>query len=855
LKKGYVLTALLFATVMLTICGHAALAVDMNNLSPASLLRDRYTQTTDSPFQNFSSSRLREIPALQKKATKEKSAEEKNYDEKSADSRNKTRSLLVEKPGVVKDDEVELSALEKLVFQDEKAAQKGLRIPYQPKELLQFGYNYFRPTEVGFAPLTDVPVSADYVIGPGDRIVVNLWGSIEGTYDLEVNRSGDIVIPTVGNVRVWGVPYGQLPELIMNRLSQDYKDFSLNITMGKLRIMKVYVVGEVQAPGDYNLTSLATVINALSAAGGPRKTGSLRNISIRRGGKVIETVDLYDFFLRGDKSRDIRLQPGDTIFVPVIGRVAGIAGNVKRPAIYELRDEKNLKELMALAEGVLPTGFLQRVQLSRIDAHQQKVVADFNLDPKGDDASLAKIMEGIPIKDMDIVRIFNIDTKLRNHVRLEGHVLRPGDVAFKQGMRISDLVKKEELLSEYYEGSAQITRLYPPDDRPGIFFVDLAKALDGDPSNNVELQEFDSVRVFSRWQMKEMPKVVVNGDVQKPGEYQLFAGMTVRDLVLVAGNLKESAFTANAEISRLDKTGETVASRTIAINLEKALQGDPAENIALVPFDHLTIRTIPNWTEENDRFVTLKGEFVFPGNYPIYKGERLSAVIERAGGFTAKAYLKGARYTRESLREIQQVRMDEEIARAEREILKQQAELASTASSKEDVEANRAALEGLKRQLDLLKTRRAEGRLITRIMPLERLRGSRFDLEMKGGDTLTVPADPAAVNVIGQVYNPSSIIFTLDEDVDYYLEQVGGPTQEANEGGMYLVKADGTVVSKKQSGGIFTTGFLSREVESGDTIVVPQQYEKTAWMRNIKDIATILGQIALTAGVIVAAGL
>ncbi|MHC1696839.1 MAG: SLBB domain-containing protein [Geobacteraceae bacterium] len=846
MKKGYALTAVLLVTVMLTICGHAALAVDMNNLSSPTSLQNRNAQlATHSPFQNFSSSRSRDLSTNQKKAS----------EDNAADSRDKIRSQEVDRPGPVKGEEAELSSLEKMVFVDEMAAQKGLRSPYQPKELLQFGYNYFRPSAVGFAPLTDIPVSADYVVGPGDRIILNLWGSIEGTFDLEVNRSGEIAIPTVGTVRVWGVPYGQLPDVIMNRLSQDYKDFSLNITMGKLRIMKVFVVGEVQSPGDYNLSSLATVINALSAAGGPRKTGSLRNILIRRGGKVVDTVDLYDFFLKGDKSRDIRLQPGDTIFVPVIGRVAGIAGNVKRPAIYELRDEKNLKDLMALAEGVLPTGYLQRIQLSRIDAHEQKVVADFNLDPKGSDASLAKTMEGIPIRDMDIVRIFNIDTKLRNHVRLEGHVLRPGDVAFKQEMRISDLVKKEELLSEYFDGSVQVTRLHPPDDRPGIFFVDLAKALDGDPLHNVELKEFDSVKVFSRWQMKEMPKVVVNGDVQNPGEYQLFAGMTVKDLVLVAGNLKESAFTANAEVSRLDNTGKTVAARTISIDLEKALQGDPAENLVLAPFDHLTIRTIPNWTEEKDRFITLKGEFVFPGVYPIFKGERLSAVIARAGGFTAKAYLKGARFTRESLREIQQIRMDEEIGRAEREILKKQAELASTASSKEEIDANRAALEGLKRQLDLLKNRRAEGRLITRVMPLERLKGGRFDLEMKGGDALFVPADPAAVNVIGQVYNPSSIIFAFDEDVDYYLEQVGGPTQEADEGGMYLVKADGTVVSKKQSSGIFSTGFLSREVESGDTIVVPQQYEKTAWMRNIKDIATILGQIALTAGVIVAAGL
>lgn len=846
MKKGYIYSLLLCLSAMLTIYVHTALAVDMDNRASSSFTRDNTTKLMKPlPFQSYSSTILQNVPVGHKTAT----------DEKSADTRKRERIPEVERSGFAQSEKTELSILEKLVFEDEKSAQKDLLRPYQPKELLQFGYNFFRPSASGFAPLTDVPVSSDYVLGPGDRIALSLWGSIEGNYDLEVNRSGDILIPTVGNVRVWGVPFGQLSEVLRNRLSKDFKDFNLNVTMGKLRIMKVFVVGEVQAPGDYNVSSLSTVINALAAAGGPLKSGSLRNITIRRGGEVVEKVDLYDFFLKGDKSRDIRLQAGDTIFVPVIGRVAGIAGNVKRPAIYELNDEKNLNDLMALAEGILPTGYLQRIQISRIDAHEKKVVTDFNLDPKTPDASLAKLMAEIPVKDMDIVRIFNIDTKLRDYVRLEGHVLRPGDYAFKAGMSISDLVKKDQLLPEYYAGAAQVTRLIPPDDRPEVFFVDLTKALAGDPTHNIELKEFDRVKVFANREMKEVPKVVVNGEVQNPGEYRLFAGMTVKDLVLVAGNLKESAFTSNAEISRLDKTGETVASRTLVINLEKALQGDPVENIALAPFDHLTIRTIPNWTEEKNRFVQLQGEFVFPGVYPIFKGERLSSVIERAGGFTAKAYLKGARFTRESLRETQQKVMDEEISRAEREILKRQAEISSTAASKEELEGNRAALEGLKRQLDLLKGRKAEGRLITRVTSLEHLKGGRFDLELKGGDILTIPANPAAVSVVGQVFNPSSIIFAPDEDVDYYLDQVGGPTQEADEGGMYLVKADGTVVSKKQSGGFFTPGFYSREVESGDTIVVPQQYEKTAWLRNIKDIAMILGQIALTAGVIVAAGL
>lgn len=368
-----------------------------------------------------------------------------------------------------KPEPVELSPIEKAVLADEKEEEtdrKGYPQPFQIKKLTQYGYNFFRPSAPGFAPLTDIPVGADYVIGPGDRIILNLWGSVEGTHELEVNRNGEVFLPRVGNIKVWGVPYGKLQDVFRSNLAKIFKDFSLNVTMGKLRVIKVFVVGEVKAPGDYNLISLSTLINALSAAGGPLKTGTLRNIQVKRWGKVVETVDLYDFFLKGDKSKDIRLQPGDTIFVPVIGRVAGIAGNVRRPAIYELKGERTLGDLIDLAEGLLPTGYLQRVQISRVEAHEKKVVTDFNIEPKGAGKSLDQILESIKIQDMDIVKIFPINVLLRDHVRLVGYVLRPGDYALRPGMRLSQLLPKDNLLPEYYREAAEITRLYPPDYHP-----------------------------------------------------------------------------------------------------------------------------------------------------------------------------------------------------------------------------------------------------------------------------------------------------------------------------------------------------------------------------------------------------
>lgn len=845
----------------------------------------------------------------------------------------------------------ELSHLEKIISSAEKGAENPQPQSSHGAGLSQFGYNFFRPAAPGFSPLTDVPVGTDYPVGPGDRIIVNLWGSVEGTHELEVNRNGEIFLPRVGGIKVWGVTFGKLHGVIKSSLAKAYKDFDLNVTMGKLRIIKVYVVGEVTAPGDYNLTPLSTLINALGAAGGPLKSGTLRNIKIKRGGTTVETVDLYDFFLTGDKSRDIRLQTGDTIFVPSIGPAVGIAGNVRRAAIYEFKDEKTLADLLSLAGGINPTGYLQRIQIARVEAHEKRIISDFSLDPKNAGKPNEDLTGSIKLQDLDLVRIFPIDSTLRGYVRLDGHVLRPGDYALKPDMRIADLIGRDNLLQDHYANAAMLTRLSAPDYQPEKLFINLEKALSGDTAHNLSLQEFDVLRIYSRRDMEETPYVSVSGEIQRPGRYQLTKNQTVSDLVKEAGNLKKIAFTKKAEIRRvkvdgdllkpysiyidldealkgnpqhnialnpldelvikkydMDETrvvringevhrpgeyrlvdkmtiadlvmeagglkktaynrkaeitritlqGDSVTSHTVNIDLEKALKGDSAENLPLLQQDTVIIRHIPNWIEETERYVTLKGEFQFPGVYPVVKGERLASVIARAGGFSERAYLRGAKFTRVSIKEIQQKRMNEVIVKAEQDILKKQSELANVASSKEELEATRTALDGLKRTVDMLKTAEAEGRLVIRLDQPEIFVNSSYNVVVQGGDVLEVPPVPSSVNVLGQVYNPIGLVPVNNEDVAYYLAKAGGPTTDANESDIFVVKIDGTVISRQQSSfisSLFFNGFMSETMEPGDTIVVPQDFEKIAWMREIKEITTILGQIALSAGVLIAAGL
>ncbi len=614
-------------------------------------------------------------------------------------------------------------------------------------DISQFGYDLFAKPPSTFAPTLSVPVGPDYVVGPGDTIRVEVWGKVEGNWNVVVSNDGNISLPKAGVFGVTGLSFKELKDLLHKNFSKYYTGFEMNVSMGPLRTIQVYVVGNAQRPGAYTISSLSTIINALFEGGGPSKTGSMRNIQVKRNGKTVVTFDLYDFLLQGDKTKDIRLMPEDVIFIPPVGPLVGIAGNVKTPAIYELKGETRLLDLIDMAGGITGIAFTGRVQVQRVENHHARTM-------------------------------------------FEG-----------------DLIDVEN-----------------------------------NPAKNFILQDGDLAKIFAV--VDTAKTVTVTGAVAHPGQYGVNPGVTkVSDIISLTGGLLY--YTSNqAEVTRVTVTQSGPKTEIFVIDLAKAMQGDPQHNVPLQMNDYLLVRTVPEWNLY--RTVTLTGEVRYPGTYTFKQGETLSSVIERAGGFTVRAYLRGAMFTRERVREQQQRQINEMVERLERELSGSGAAQISTASSPDDARMVQLELEQKRHFIAQLKTVRAKGRIALNITEMATFRGSAYDIELEQGDIITVPSDPKTVQVIGSVYNQSAFVYERDRDYDYYVNLAGGYTSNADNGNTFVLQANGTAI---KAGGNFL-GF-GEHLGSGDTVVVPEQIERVAWMRHIKDITQIMYQIAVTAGVLI----
>jgi len=693
-------------------------------------------------------------------------------------------------------------------------------------------------------PALDVPVGPDYVVGPGDSLTIDVWGGISQTLTHLIDRQGRISRPEAGLVQVAGLSLGRTQELIEGTLKQQYRNAQVAVTIARLRTVRVYVVGDVQRPGAYDISSLSSPLNALYAAGGPTAVGSLRTLRHLRGDKLIAEVDLYDFLLHGVRGTDDRFQGGDTLLVPPAGPQIAVSGAVKRPAIYEVKAGSNLNEVLEDAGGATVAAALENITIERIDANKQRETVNLPL-PQGTTAAEADAtFRKCVIKDGDRVHLSQVLPFSERAVYLEGHVVRPGRLAYHDGLQLSEVLRSYQDLLPEPAAHGEIVRLVTPDLHAETIEFDLADVLIGNSS--IVLQPFDTIRVLGRYEV-DAPRVTVRGEVLRPGVFPLSAGMTVGQLVLMAGGFKRDALQQDADLtSYYVVDGSRVVGQRSAVRIGDAVSGnDRSADVALKPGDILTVHQITGWNDIGDS-VTIEGEANHPGSYGFQEGERLSSVLRRAGGFRDTAYPDGAVLIR------QQVRLLEEKSRAE---LIHQIETTSAAarlSPNLTTTDSSSTLQLIQQQqeqvLARLRSQPASGRLVIHISSdINSWANTDADIEVRQGDVLIIPKRPGFVLISGQVYNASAITFVPGKTAEWYLERAGGASEFANRKEIFVIRANGAVVGRR-SGSWHDGHVLSTRLDPGDVVVVPQKIiGASQFWRNLLTVAQIASSTAITA--------
>jgi len=502
----------------------------------------------------------------------------------------------------------------------------------------RFGLEIFRSTsnDPQAIPM-DLPVGPDYVIGPGDTLEIDLWGGVSRRLFRVVDREGRVSLPETGPLLVSGRNLGDTQEALQQVLRTQYRDISADVSVSKLRTVRVYVVGDVAEAGAYDISSLSTPLNALFAAGGITARGSLRALKHYRGKQLIEEVDAYDLLLHGVRPDMHRLENGDTLLVPSLGPQVTVDGMVRRPAIYELRGESSLADVLELAGGILPTATLRHVEVQRVEAHEKRTMMTLDLTPTGNADSAKKQLDAFRISDGDEVHIFPIAPYNEDAIYIQGHVLRPGRYSYKQGMNLSDLIGSyKDLLPEPAPHYAEIVRLNPPDFHPSVESFDLSAAL-ANPASAPKLQPLDTVRVFSRYDFEPAPEVWIGGEVRQPGKYRTSGQAHLRDAVYLAGGVTPDASLDSAQLFRTQPDG---TMKILSVDLREALGGNPVDNLVMQPRDRLLIHR--NSSRVDPPTVFIKGEVAKPGRYPLTTNMRVEDLVRVAGGLKRSAYSESA---------------------------------------------------------------------------------------------------------------------------------------------------------------------------------------------------------------------
>jgi len=705
------------------------------------------------------------------------------------------------------------------------------------RSLSIFGSDLFSQVPSTFSPVDNIPVTPDYVIGPGDELQVQVWGQVNQSNSYTVDRTGTIYLSSVGPVHVAGLQFAQLREFLRSQMARVYRNFDLNVNMGQLRSIQIFVVGQVSKPGSYTISSLSTLLNALFASGGPLPQGSLRDIQVRRGDKVITHFDLYDLLLHGDKSKDVRLQSGDVIFIPNVGAQVAVLGSVSTPAVYELRDETTFDQIIALAGGKTSVAAGSTVRVERISEHTERSVLNLDL-------STATARD-TPVQDGDIVTVSPIVDRFENAVTLRGNVANPGRYAWFQGMRISDLIPNRDALvtRNYYEktndlGQSNVDYRGPIEE--GEIGIDSAATRsDNTGTSTANAAALQGSPAATQQQAQRSNSTNSTGEALT-ARNSLFTAKT--DVILQAPDIDWDY----AVIERQSK--DDLRTSLVPFNLGKVvLNGDQSQNLELQQGDVVSIFSkadirVPS--AQQTRFVRLEGEFPGAGVYSVLPGETLRQLVARAGGLTPDAYLYASEFTRQSTQRVEKQRLLDYADSLEAQITAQSSAAVNGSLTAADATAAQNNSQLARTIVDRLRQAQPTGRIVLQMKPDSQGVDALPELVLEDGDRFVVPKVPSSVNVEGQVYNANAFLWQKGKRVKNYMEIAGGPDRSADRRRSYVLRADGSVLSSQYK------NFNGAPMYPGDTIIVPPLIQRGNTLRELANISTILSGFGLAAAAI-----
>lgn len=681
-----------------------------------------------------------------------------------------------------------------------------------------FGNDIFKGGSSGFSNTGSISISEDYVLGPGDKISLNIWGDKEENHLLKINYEGNIFIPGIGVVKLKNKTLAESKESLRNIVKNKYPNSQVYLSLSNPKLIYLSVNGEVNNPGQFNLPPVSNIIQAISSAGGINPTGSIRNIQLIRNKKT-RFIDLYPFLLSG-AWEDIALIPNDVVFVPMAEIRVAVLGNVKRNAVYELKDNEGLKELVKFAGGFTADADLKRIQIDRIVKPEMRRAGMpereiLNIDY----AALENMNSDFELQNSDIVTVFKVSDLIDNYARIKGAVFKPGAYSVKASLYLNQLIAKAGGVLDYaYRKRCDILRTYP-DGTKEIHDVNLSKILKG--NLRFKLQKLDEVTVYSVWDFKDKFSVSISGAVRKPGDYLFTENMNLEDLITKGGGFKYSADSTWIEISRLKEI--TSESDTLWNVFKVELKDKRKEEVPLERFDRVFVREQPEFRLQET--VTIEGEVKYPGKYSlITEKDNIFKLIERAGGFTDRAFGKGIMLLRPSIR---------------RDFSNK--EIRSIINNAYEMEYDTtAAIVKIAEKYNIVEFNNINFQRIN--LDFEKVLEDKREVKLRDGDIINIPERTDEVFVLGAVPRNGTYKVREGEDYKYYIKSAGGMNENADKGKISILKYNGLVYSE---------GLGDVDIESGDYIIIPKELKRpsTFW-RDMKNAFSVIGTIVTSTYII-----